>query len=157
MSTSFKILFSRFLTRFGDQAWDFAIPLVLISIFPGQLQNVAGYYLISKVAQFFLNPIILRWIDHLPRATIYKLGIGSQTFAVLVTWILITQFQRTLEIHDVAYFWLVYLSLGLVGIIGSLGSTLMEISVGYDLAADLVPKENLATFNRSPYIFSFHL
>ena len=147
MSTSFKILFSRFLTRFGDQAWDFAIPLVLISIFPGQLQNVAGYYLISKVAQFFLNPIILRWIDHLPRATIYKLGIGSQTFAVLVTWILITQFQRTLEIHDVAYFWLVYLSLGLVGIIGSLGSTLMEISVGYDLAADLVPKENLATFN----------
>lgn len=147
MSTSFKILFSRFLTRFGDQAWDFAIPLVLISIFPGQLQNVAGYYLISKVAQFFLNPIILRWIDHLPRATIYKLGIGSQTFAVLLTWILITQFQRTLEIHDVAYFLLVYLSLGLVGIIGSLGSTLMEISVGYDLAADLVPKENLATFN----------
>ena len=83
MSNQIKILLSRFLTRFGDQAWDFAIPLVLISLFPGQLQNVAGYYLVSKIAQFFINPIVLRWIDHLPRLRVYQLGIGSQTISVL--------------------------------------------------------------------------
>lgn len=147
MSTPIKILLSRFLTRFGDQAWDFAIPLVLISIFPGQLQNVAGYFLISKIAQFFLNPIILRWIDHLPQKLIYKLGIGSQTFAVIVTWALISQFHGYLESEKSSLFWYVYLALGLIGIIGSLGSTLMEISVGYDLAADQVPKNELALFN----------
>jgi len=147
MSISFKILFSRFLTRFGDQAWDFAIPLVLISIFPGQLQNVAGYYLISKIAQFFLNPIVLRWIDRLPRRFIYKLGIGSQTLAVATTWILLAQFFKVLETDSNSLYWIVYFSLGMVGIIGSLGSTLMEISVGYDLAADLIPKDQLATFN----------
>lgn len=147
MLISSKILLSRFLTRFGDQAWDFAIPLVLISSFPGQLQNVAGYYLISKLAQFFLNPIILRWIDHLPRKQIYKLGIGSQTFAVIFTWVLINQFHSLLGAEKSNSFWFVYLLLAVFGIIGSLGSTLMEISVGYDLAADLVPKEQLALFN----------
>ncbi|MBY0317068.1 MAG: ABC transporter substrate-binding protein [Bdellovibrionales bacterium] len=147
MSIPSRILLSRFLTRFGDQAWDFAIPLVLISIFPGQLQNVAGYYLISKIAQFFLNPIIIRWIDHLPRKQIYRLGIGSQTFAVALTWLLIEQFYGLLGSAKGTPFWIIYMSLGLIGIIGSLGSTLMEISVGYDLAADMVPKNDLAIFN----------
>lgn len=147
MSISYRILLSRFLTRFGDQAWDFAIPLVLISIFPGHLQKVAGYFLISKLAQFFLNPLILRWIDHLPRKVIYKIGIGSQTFAVIFTWIIITYFHTSLEINQNNFYWLAYLSLGLIGVVGSLGSTLMEISVGYDLAADQVPQNELATFN----------
>lgn len=147
MTTPHRILISRFLTRFGDQAWDFTIPLVLISIFPGQLQNVAGYFLISKMAQFFLNPLILRWIDHLPRKVIYKIGIGSQTVAVLLTWTIITYFHSILEADKNNLFWLAYFSLGLIGVFGSLGSTLMEISVGYDLAADQVPQSELATFN----------
>lgn len=147
MSISFKILFSRFLTRFGDQAWDFAIPLVLISLFPGQLQNVAGYYLISKIAQFFLNPLVLRWIDHFPRKSIYQIGIGSQTFAVLFTWLLISGYSQILSAAHNQTYWFTYLALGFIGIIGSLGSTLMEISVGYDLAADLIPENQLATFN----------
>ncbi len=147
MSISFKILFSRFLTRFGDQAWDFAIPLVLISLFPGQLQNVAGYYLISKIAQFFLNPLVLRWIDRFPRTSIYKLGIGSQTLAVLLTWFLISQFSTILATEHTRTYWIIYFSLGIIGIIGSLGSTLMEISVGYDLAADLIPESQLPVFN----------
>lgn len=147
ISTSFRILFSRLLTRFGDQAWDFAIPLVLISLFPGQLQNVAGYFLISKIAQFFINPLILRWIDHFPRRTVYKLGIGSQTIAVILTWSLITRFTGILEADKNLSFWLVYLALGAIGIVGSLGATLMEISVGYDLAADQVSKEELPVFN----------
>lgn len=147
MTVSFKILLSRFLTRFGDQAWDFSLPLVLISIFPGQLQNVAGYFLISKLAQFFLNPLILRWIDHLPRTQIYKIGIGSQTLAVFFTWILISQYSSILQFEKNTSFWLVYLLLGFIGIIGSLGAILMEISVGYDLAADQVEKSELPLFN----------
>ncbi|MCK6596691.1 MAG: hypothetical protein L6Q33_15960, partial [Bacteriovoracaceae bacterium] len=89
MSIAFKILLSRFLTRFGDQSWDFTVPLILIAIFPGHIQTVAGYFLLSKIAQFFFNPLVLRWIDQLPRKTIYKIGIGSQTLAVIFSWILI--------------------------------------------------------------------
>ncbi len=147
MSITSKILLSRFLTRFGDQAWDFVIPLVLISIYPGQIQNVAGYFLITKAGQFFLNPLVLRWIDHLPRKSVYKLGIGSQTIAVILTWILITNFLGALGAEENLHYWLVYLFLGSIGIVGSLGSTLMEISVGYDLAADQVPKGDLPVFN----------
>lgn len=147
MSNQIKILLSRFLTRFGDQAWDFAIPLVLISLFPGQLQNVAGYYLVSKIAQFFINPIVLRWIDHLPRLRVYQLGIGSQTISVLLTWIIILLFSQNLLLKSESIFWLIYLSLAIVGIVGSLGATLMEISVGYDLAADQIHPNELPVFN----------
>lgn len=147
MSNQFKILLSRFLTRFGDQAWDFAIPLVLISLFPGQLQNVAGYYLISKVAQFFINPIVLRWIDHLSRDKVYQLGIGSQTLSVLVTWLVILFYGHDLKMSHDLFFWTVYLTLAIMGVIGSLGATLMEVSVGYDLAADQIHKDELSVFN----------
>lgn len=147
MSNQIKILLSRFLTRFGDQAWDFAIPLVLISLFPGQLQSVAGYYLVSKIAQFFINPIVLRWIDHLSRKRIYQLGIGSQTISVLITWLIILFFSHDLGLLHDFVFWTVYSALALVGVIGSLGATLMEISVGYDLAADQIQRDELPLFN----------
>ena len=147
VSIQIKILLSRFLTRFGDQAWDFAIPLVLISLFPGQLQNVAGYYFVSKIAQFFINPIVLRWIDNLPRKIIYQLGIGSQTLSVLITSVIILLYSQNLQIQHDFTFWLIYLSLAIIGIIGSLGATLMEISVGYDLAADQIHRDELPLFN----------
>jgi iron-regulated transporter 1 len=147
MSIQFKILLSRFLTRFGDQAWDFAIPLVLISIFPGQLQNVAGYYLATKIAQFFINPLVCRWIDQFPRRLVYKIGIGAQTFSVVSTWMTIIFCIQFLENPGNFSFWLSYSSLGIFGIIGSLGATLMEVSVGFDLAADKIPHSDLALFN----------
>lgn len=147
MSNQIKILFSRFLTRFGDQAWDFAIPLVLISLFPGQIQNVAIYYFLSKLAQFFINPIVLRWIDKIPRKRIYQLGIGSQTISVLITWLIVLFFSQDLMRAQNSMFWFIYVSLVLVGIVGSLGATLMEISVGYDLAADQIHRDELPLFN----------
>ena len=147
MSNQFKILSSRLLTRFGDQAWDFAIPLVLISIFPGHIQYIAVFYLISKIAQFFLNPLVLKWIDHLPRLHIYKIGIGSQTLSVVCSWALIFFFNHFFDVGMNFTSWFAFAMLSLLGIIGSLGATLMEISVGYDLAADTLPEESLGIFN----------
>ncbi|MCB0368363.1 MAG: MFS transporter, partial [Bdellovibrionales bacterium] len=147
LTTPSKILLSRFLTRFGDQAWDFAIPLVLISLFPGHLQYVSIFYLVSKLAQFFINPTVLRWIDQLPRVSIYKIGIGAQTVAVITSWAIIYFFNAHLTQFNSLFTWVALATLALLGIVGSLGSTLMEISVGYDLAADILPPKDLGLFN----------
>ncbi|MBY0415399.1 MAG: hypothetical protein K2Q18_14600 [Bdellovibrionales bacterium] len=44
------------MTRFGDQAWDFVVPLALIELFPGKIQLIATLYLISKLSQIFIGP-----------------------------------------------------------------------------------------------------
>jgi len=90
MTSQNKILLSRFLTRFGDQAWDFAVPLVLIQLFPGQIQLISFLYLFSKFVQIFKGPSFQKKIDHNDRISIYKIGIGYQTIAMILMWFLIS-------------------------------------------------------------------
>lgn len=150
MSTQFKILLSRFLTRFGDQAWDFAVPLVLIQIFPGKMQLIALVYLFSKLAQILIGPAIAKRIDNTQRINIYKIGIGSQTVAMLLMWVtIVILLQGQVDgANDLPqqYFFMLFL-LALFSATSNLGSSLMDISVGFDLAVDVLPKDELTTFN----------
>jgi len=146
----FRILLSRFLTRFGDQAWDFAVPLVLIQIFPGKMQLIALVYLFSKLAQILIGPSIARKIDNTKRINIYKLGIGSQTIAMTLMWFaIILLFLGQVEGSNFnlsQYIFILFL-LSIFSAISNLGSSLMDISVGFDLAVDVLPENELTTFN----------
>lgn len=150
MSMQFKILLSRFLTRFGDQAWDFAVPLVLIQIFPGKMQLIALVYLISKLAQILIGPSVARRIDNNKRINIYKLGIGSQTVAMIFIWFaIISLFVGQTEGANFSlpqYIFILFL-LAIFSAVSNLGSSLMDISVGFDLAVDVLPESELTTFN----------
>ena len=146
----FKILLSRFLTRFGDQAWDFAVPLVLIHIFPGKIQVIALVYLVSKLAQILIGPSIARKIDNEKRITIYKLGIGSQTVAMILIWfilILLLQGQTEQSPFSIIQYAGILFFLASFSAISNLGSSLMDISVGFDLAVDVLPEDQLTEFN----------
>lgn len=150
MSMQFKILLSRFLTRFGDQAWDFAVPLVLIQIFPGKMQLIALVYLFSKLAQILIGPSIAKRIDNTKRINIYKLGIGSQTVAMVLMWLsIILLFLGQFEGSNLALiqYVLILILLAIFSAISNLGSSLMDISVGFDLAVDVLPENELTTFN----------
>lgn len=146
MTIHFKILLSRFLTRFGDQAWDFAVPLVLIGLFPGKLQIVALYFLAVKVVQFFLTPWVMTSIDLWERKKVFVLGIGSQTTALILSWLLIISQYETIRTQS-TFAYLLLALLILFGIISSIGSSLMEVSVGFDLAVDCLKKDELPVFN----------
>jgi iron-regulated transporter 1 len=146
----FKILLSRFLTRFGDQAWDFAVPLVLIQIFPGKIQLIALIYLFSKLAQILIGPSIAKRIDNTKRINIYKLGIGSQTIAMVFMWVaIVTLFLGNPQgsNFNISHYILILLLLSIFSAISNLGSSLMDISVGFDLAVDVLPENELTTFN----------
>lgn len=150
MSIQAKILFSRFLTRFGDQAWDFAVPLTLIYIFPGQIQLIAFVYLISKLTQIVVGPWFIKKIDTQKRLDIFKLGIGLQTIALIAMWAII-YFQNT-HIHQFGELssidrFVSFLALALFGATSNIGSSLMDVSVGFDLAVDIIPEKELTIFN----------
>lgn len=146
MNIQIQILLSRLLTRFGDQAWDFAVPLVLIGLFPGKLQVVAIYFLVIKIIQFFITPTIMNTIDLWPRQQVFKLGIGSQTLALLLSWVvIITQYKAIEGLTPQS--WIILGTLVIFGIISSIGSSLMEVSVGFDLAIDYLKSEELPVFN----------
>ncbi len=145
-----NILLSRFLTRFGDQAWDFVVPLTLIQIFPGKIQLIAALYLFSKLAQIIIGPWFSKKIDSQKRLDIYKLGIGTQTVALILMWILISILFKNSEGSDqfsTFEYVMIFIPLAVFSAISNLGSSLMDISVGFDLAVDVLPEEELTIFN----------
>ena len=73
-----KILLGRLLTRSGDQAWDFAVPLVLLQVLPNQLRYAALYYLVIKLATVFLLPSFTQLIDKIDRLKAAKTGLLIQ-------------------------------------------------------------------------------
>lgn len=146
MSIQFRILLSRFLTRFGDQAWEFAVPLVLIELFPGKLNIVALYYLSIKVFQMFFLPYVMKVIDNWKRKNVFQLGIGSQTISLIISWLIIVFSYTALSAQNLTS-WLILSALIFLGILSSLGSSLMDVSVGFDLAVDYIPENQLPIFN----------
>ena len=150
MSIQAKILLSRFLTRFGDQAWDFAVPLTLIFIFPGQIQLIAFVYLISKLTQIVVGPWFIKKIDSRKRLDIFKLGIGLQTIALILMWaILFFQNAHLASYGELSTLdkFFSFLALALFGAASNIGSSLMDVSVGFDLAVDIIPENELTVFN----------
>jgi iron-regulated transporter 1 len=150
MSIQSSILLSRFLTRFGDQAWDFVVPLTLIQIFPGKIQLIAILYLFSKLSQIIIGPWFSKKIDSQKRLAIYKLGIGTQTVALILMWLLISLLFKNSEgsnqFSTIEYV-MIFIPLAIFGAISNLGSSLMDISVGFDLAVDVLPEQELTIFN----------
>ncbi len=138
--TPFKILLGRFLTRSGDQAWDFAVPLTLLKIFPDQIRIAAGYYLAVKFLHVLLMPRLASVIDRKSRIHVAYLGTIMQLVGVV---------GGALSLFYVGPSNLVFIFavLGLSGLIGSMGSTLMNISVGNDLVPAAIPTPQITKFN----------
>lgn len=79
-----RILWSRFLTHSGDQAWDFTVPLALVSLLPGGLSSVAFYFLLVRLGHMLLVPKVCTQMDEWDRLFSIKIGIGVQTFGVVL-------------------------------------------------------------------------
>lgn len=158
MTTSFngierKILVSRLLTRSGDQAWDFAIPITLIGLFPNQLSLVAFLYLLSKLASIIIQPVLSSVIDRWQRLRTASLGIGLQLGSVLLVSFCLMQLtlkaDTAVSLWSQAYLWPLLLGVSVGSVISNLGSGLMDIAVGNDWIPAAVAPENLSKMNKA--------
>lgn len=136
MKDESKILLSRLMTRSGDQAWDFAVLIVLMEIFPNELRIAFFYFFILKLSSVFFMPALGKVIDHQTRRYSLALGTGLQLAGVLAISFLI-YFQSP---------WF-YPLLILGGTLSSLGASVMDIAVANDLVPTVLPMERLPKFN----------
>lgn len=150
MKISFKILLGRLLTRSGDQAWEFAVPLTLLNIFPDQIRIAAGYYLLVKLLNVIITPQLSKIVDQRSRIKVAYSGISLQFLGVLFGAVALyfLNDMQTAGLRSVSFLGLILFSiLGVGGLLSSLGSTLMDISIANDLVPSVIPSEGLAKFN----------
>lgn len=145
-----KLLLGRLLTRSGDQAWDFSVPLVLLKIFPDQLRIAALYYLIAKLLNVMLLPKIASLIDRMDRQKTARLGIVLQLIGVLIGASSIAalaslNWAETNWISSHAI--LAFGSSVVGGFLASIGSSFMDIAISSDLVPSSLPPQELVTFN----------
>lgn len=148
METGRRILLSRFLTRSGDQAWDFAIPLLLMELFPAHMRMAFLYFFTVKIGSVLLMPYMGRLIDRRSRIESIRLGIGIQAGSVTGTLIIMYFLAR---IFDPSVFTIsgttLYCSLLILGLLSNLGTNIMDISVANDLVPATLHSSKLPAFN----------
>lgn len=149
-SISFKILLGRLLTRSGDQAWEFAVPLTLLKIFPDQIRVAAGYYLVVKLLNVLITPRLSKIVDQKSRIKVAYSGVSLQLFGVFVgagSLYLLNGANSVETNSGLMPTILLFGVLGLGGLFSSLGSTLMDISIANDLVPSVIPNDDLPKFN----------
>jgi iron-regulated transporter 1 len=147
-----KLLLSRLLTRSGDQAWDFALPLALIIIFPKNIALGIGLFFLSKLLYTFLAPIVGDRIDEWSAKKILQRGIGLQTIAVVaggtLIWTLYLNSQEgainTQYGNLPLVLWFIALTISMV--MGALGAMVIDIFISQILVPDFF-KDELTKIN----------
>lgn len=147
-SLSSRMLLGRLLTRSGDQACDFAVPLVLLQILPGEFRMAALYFLLVRVAMVLFLPRISQIIDQVDRLKAAQFGIFLQLIGViagLFCVIAISKFSH--PSFQSLNFTLIFSIMISSGIASQLGSTFMDISIATDLVPSSFEGNQLARFN----------
>jgi solute carrier family 40 (iron-regulated transporter), member 1 len=149
LSLQFRILLGRLLTKSGDQAWDFAVPIVLLKIFPDQLRVAALYFFIAKLLNVLLLPKISSLIDQINRLKAARLGTTFQLIGVIVGVFAIATLNSISTGKFVLNSWSVIMFIVLVlgGLLSSLGSSFMDIAIANDLVPSSLKPEALSAFN----------
>jgi solute carrier family 40 (iron-regulated transporter), member 1 len=145
-----KMLLARLLTRSGDQAWDFAVPLALLNVFPGELSLAALYYFLMRLAVVAFLPRLASIIDQTSRPNAVRLGILLQLIGVIVGALAIYSLSLSefhLPLRNNVPLSLPFLALVLGGALSSLGSSFMDVAIANDLVPASFAKKNLANFN----------
>jgi iron-regulated transporter 1 len=128
LGTQESIIIPRAITRFGDHAWDLAIPILLIRLFPGNLDYIATYSLLYTATVVFAVPRIAQWLNKQNRLRNLAFIIIMQAIGVAVTLL-------TVLLSDKATI-SSFVIISIAGVACRVGSSLADIS----LMADWIPR-----------------
>jgi iron-regulated transporter 1 len=145
-----QVLLGRLLTHGGDQAWDFAVPLALVGIFPADLSSVAIYYFVGRFLHMTLITRLCARIDRWERLRAIRAGISAQTVGVglAAAGIYALAFLRPEETPWLrADTTLTFILVMAGGVVSSLGATLTDVALSQDWLPTIVPRERLAVVN----------
>lgn len=145
------------MTRMGDQAWEFAVPVTVALLFPTQLSLVATIFLATKLGVFLLQPLVAGLIDRWSRWRTAVAGIMAQVLSVLLISVclvmLTTQpefaqhevFGGSMNLSELSILLLTGVTAG--SVTAALGSGLMDIAVGQDWLPMVIHSQDLSRVN----------
>lgn len=145
-----KLFTGRVLTRSGDQAWDFAVPIAILKLVPGEIQYAAFYYFLIKLFNVIFLPRVTSLIDKINRFKAAKFGILIQLIGVILSLIPLLRLSY-LNVANINWqsietiLLLVTLITG--GILSSVGSSFMDISIANDIVPSSIDASELPKFN----------
>jgi len=152
---AFNLLLSRFLTRSGDQAWLFALPVALLVLLPADTALVIGVFLVSKFATLLILPLLAGVVDTWPRlhtatfgTAVQAVGVLGSTGCVFALHGLGLRANSSHVLTNTPVFFAVVGTLVAFSVLSALGSDLMKIAIGNDWIPALIPPSDLARVNR---------
>lgn len=152
LTVSRRLLLSRLLTRLGDQAWEFAVPVSIAILFPDALSLVAALFLFNKLGVFLLQPVVAQAMDRWSRLSTSLLGISMQACGVFVASVCLYALALRPDIgsfilNSQTNQWLPLVGVSIGSVTASLGAGLMDIAVGQDWLPHIAPENRLTHLN----------
>jgi iron-regulated transporter 1 len=139
LSNQTKIIIPRAITRFGDHAWDLAVPILLIKLYPGSLDYVAAYSLVITLAVIFLVPKIASYFNTQNRLKNLNQIISAQVAGVGLSLLVVLLSEK----HDLLEFVLLTLS----GIAIRIGSSVGDLAIMSDWLPRIFKDHTLSIIN----------
>ncbi len=151
MNLQRQILLSRLLTRSGDQAWDFALPVTLVVLFPSRFGLIATLFFATKVGQFLFQPMLSSVIDRWKRSHTAYFGTLLQLVSVIAAaaclFALAESYKDSAALNLTTFEFFLIAGITLASVGSTLGAGLMDIAIGNDWIPTLVAPEELARVN----------
>eukprot|EP00929_Paragymnodinium_shiwhaense_P037665 TRINITY_DN20028_c0_g1_i1.p1 TRINITY_DN20028_c0_g1~~TRINITY_DN20028_c0_g1_i1.p1 ORF type:complete len:454 (-),score=52.72 TRINITY_DN20028_c0_g1_i1:395-1756(-) len=149
-----KLYFSHFLSTFGDRLWKFATPILMVTVWPGELMPVCIFNLVYYVVVLFAFPIVGRTVDTTDRLHLVRYSTFGQNTCICISsaLLLVLGYEvqatgsdfATSRVNQILFLFLV-----LVGIIGDLFSYAGKIGIEKDWVVVIAgeDREMLANLN----------
>lgn len=98
----FQLYCTHVLQRFGDRMWAFAVPVLMVNIWPQTLLPAALFQFAMYLVAFFLMAPIGIWIDQSDRMIVMKTAVIGQTGFIIancvLVWFLLETVPETQEL-----------------------------------------------------------
>ncbi|KAF4674730.1 hypothetical protein FOL47_008780 [Perkinsus chesapeaki] len=124
---------SHALSTIGDRIWQFAVPLLLVDIFPFTLLPTAIFVFFTGLAKAALLPFLGRIVDSTDRLLVAKMGSFVQNAAIAISMVLLFVLDIVTDSHShhpwTASSIALYVVFLIVGITGDVISSVATINV----------------------------
>ncbi|KAL3693438.1 hypothetical protein R1sor_007089 [Riccia sorocarpa] len=78
------LYWSHFLSRWGDRMWEFAVGLLMITVWPDSLLLTAIYGLTEAASVAVFGVLVGNWVDRTPRLKVVQISLGLQNGSVII-------------------------------------------------------------------------
>lgn len=142
------ILLSRGITRSGDHAWDLALPLTIVGLFPATLLYVSAYFIAMRLLSSLMVSYFGQRIDSASLKKYLKIALGFQSIGILAVALIISAIGAIPPAERASLLTQVlFAALIVAGALAKSGYSLMNVNISYKWIPKLFEGNGLVKIN----------